>query len=70
MMDIMVKITVEVLSILAFATKEVKQSKTSALTLRKITLLGLPLFRILSEEAGWEGRHRGCFTEARQTDAR
>ena len=61
---------VEVLSILAFATKEAKQSKTSELTLRKITLLGLPLLRNLSEEAGWEDRHRGCFTEARQTDAR
>lgn len=32
MMDIMVKILVEVLSILAIATKEVRQSKTSVLT--------------------------------------
>jgi len=33
MTDIMVKIMVEILSILAIATKEVKQSKTSELTL-------------------------------------
>ena len=39
MMDIMVKIMVEVLSILAFATKEVKQSRTSELTRERLPFL-------------------------------
>jgi hypothetical protein len=69
MVEIMVKIIVEILFILAIATNEVKQSKTSKLTLqRKAIPLGLPNFRNLSEEAGWEDRYLGRFTEAGQTD--
>jgi hypothetical protein len=39
LMDIMVNAMVEVLSILAIATQEVKQSKTSELTFGEISLL-------------------------------
>ena len=68
MVDIIVKIMVEVLVILAIATKEVKQSKTSGLIFREVTPLGLPNFRNVFEEAGGEDGYRGCFTEAGQTD--
>ena len=58
-----VKVMVEVLCILAIATKEIKERRASELILAKICPLSLVLFRNVSEEAGGKDRYRGCTAE-------
>jgi hypothetical protein len=55
MMDIIVKIMVEVLSILGIATKEMKQGRISVSLLYNRLLLIKKLVRKILEEADWKG---------------
>jgi hypothetical protein len=57
MTDIIVKIMVEVLCILAIATKAIKQSRTSELTGRSSVTADYNLFRNICEEASGEERY-------------
>ena len=60
MTDIIVKIMVEVLSILSIATKEIKQSTASKLITGGVNcLFDLRLLREICEEAYWKDRHHG-----------
>jgi hypothetical protein len=69
MMDIIVQIMVEVLSILGIATKEIKQSRMSKYLLYKYATVGLTMFRKVCEEADRKDRNRRCAEKARQTDS-
>ena len=65
MAEILVKIMVEVLSILAIATKEVQQSRTSTYYIRTSTNRPIPcLNRNIFEETGRKGGYRRCLQEA------
>jgi len=71
MTDIVVKIMVEVLSILAIATTEMKQGRTSELFLcYKTLLLGLSTFREIFKEAGGKDRYRRRAEETGPADTR
>jgi hypothetical protein len=71
MTDIIVKVMVDVLLILALVTKEIKQGKISKFILDDMpSSFDLSLFRKIPEEAGRKVGHRGCLTKARQTNAR
>jgi hypothetical protein len=60
MTDMIVEIMVEVLTILAIATKEVKRGALSELISRVFTLLLADrLIRKVLQEVGGEQRHRG-----------
>jgi hypothetical protein len=59
MTDMIVEIMVEVLMILAIATKEVKRGRLSKLTSRKSTIFGSHLFREVYQEVDRKHRHRG-----------
>ncbi len=65
MTDIIVKIMVEVLSILAISTKEIKLGRTSTLEIQRYLAVFSSLLREVSKEAGRADRHhRGCAQEA------
>jgi hypothetical protein len=64
MIDVIVNVMVEVLCVLAVATKEIKENRASEFILAKICPLSLVLFRNVSEEAGGRDGYRGCTAEA------
>ena len=64
MIDAIVKVMVEVLCIIAIATKEIKENRTSELILANKMSICLVLFRKVSEEAGGKDGYRGCAAEA------
>jgi hypothetical protein len=68
MTDAIVKVMVEVLSILAIATKEINQRRASELISGDRSNLGLLFFRNVSEEACEKDENRGCAAEARGSD--
>ena len=59
MTDIIVEIMVEVLNILAIATKEVKSGRLSESMSLLFTILDSQLFRTVVEEVGEKLKHRG-----------
>ena len=59
MTNVIVKIMVEVLTVLAIATKEVKRGRLSELMSCISTSLTDKLFREVLEEVDWKSRHRG-----------
>ena len=72
MTDIMVKVMVEVLLILALVTREIKQGKISEFIFDDmLSSLGSSFFfRKSLEKAGRKVRYRGCLAKHRQSDAR
>ena len=70
MVDIIITTMVEVLSILAIATKEMKQGRISKSILYKFVTVDRNIFRKISREVGRKDRSRGCAEEARQADTR
>ena len=74
MMDIIVDIMVEVVTILAIATKEVKYGRLSESMLCRFRILDLTSLtlrcRKVFEEVGREHGHRGQPAEVGQIDAR
>ena len=70
MIEMNVKILVEVFSILAIVTKEIKQGRMSRSSLHKYVAIYRGIFRKTSEEAGQKDRYRGCAEEIRPADAR
>ena len=54
MVDIIVQILVEVLSILGITTKEIKQGRMSEYLLYEYESVNLRLFRKIYEEANWK----------------
>jgi len=71
MTDIIVKVMVDVLLILALVTREIKQGKISEFILYYMTSpLDLSLFRKIREKVGRKVGYRGCVAKARQTDTR
>jgi hypothetical protein len=66
MMDMMVKIMVEVLSVLAIVTVEIKQRRRSQFTTSDFWVLTQGFFRQILEEATGEERRRGCLEEVGQ----
>jgi hypothetical protein len=68
MIDMIVKIMVEVLSILGIATKEIKRGRISVSFLYNRLLLIKKLVRKIPEEVDWKGRDRRCAEEVRQTE--
>ena len=69
MMNIIIQIMVEVLSILGIATKEIKQSRMSEYMLYKYATVGLTTLRKVCEKGDRKDRYRRCAKEARQTDS-
>ena len=57
MTDVIVKIMTEILSILAIATKEIRQGRSSEHTDLQYSLLTYLLFRKIYEEATWPERY-------------
>ena len=67
MTDMMVKIVVEVLSVLAIVTVEIKQKRRSQFITSDFWVLTQGFFfRKISEEATRQERRRGCLEEAGQ----
>jgi hypothetical protein len=65
MTDMMVKILVEVLSVLAIVTVEIKQRRRSQFITSDFWVLTQVFsFRKILEEATWQERRRGCLEEA------
>jgi hypothetical protein len=56
MMDMIMKIMVEVLTVLAIATKEIKQGRTSELFVHGYVATDRAIYRAISEEGGREAR--------------
>jgi hypothetical protein len=56
MTSVIIKIMVEVLTILGIATKDIKQGRASELILGNYIVLGSRLFRKIFQEADWEER--------------
>ncbi len=59
MTDIIVKIMVEVLTVLAIATKEIKRGRISELIPHRSTIVVSDLFRKVLEETEWRHGGRG-----------
>jgi hypothetical protein len=71
MADIVVKIMIEVLVILAITTKEINQNSASELTIKRWPIpLDLPFSRNNSEEAGRKDRYRRFVAKTREADSR
>ena len=71
MTDIIVKVMVDVLLILALVTKEVKQGKISKLILDGVpSSFHLSFFRKIFKETCGKVGYRGCVAKAGQTNAR
>jgi hypothetical protein len=66
MTDMMVKIMVEVLSVLAIVTVEIKQRRRSQFIASDFWVLTHGFFREIPEEAIGQERCRGCLEEAGQ----
>jgi len=66
MTDMMVKIMVEVLSVLAIVTVEIKQRPQSQFIISEFWGLTQVFFREILEEATGKERRRGCLEEAGQ----
>ena len=66
MADMMVKIMVEVLSVLAIVTVEIKERRRSQFNTSDFSVLTHGSFRKIAEEATGEERRRGCLEEAGQ----
>ena len=56
MTSVIIKIMVEVLTILGIATKDIKQGRASELILGNYIVLGSRLLRKIFQEADWEER--------------
>lgn len=70
MTDAIVKVMIEVLRILAIATKEIKQNRASELTINcGIHLLDLLFIRKIPEEDCRKKRYRRCVAEARKCNS-
>jgi hypothetical protein len=67
MPNIIAKIIAEVLSILATATNEIKQARTSMFSTSVSVCQWLMFFSIVCEDANGQQRYRGCAEEAGQT---
>ena len=70
MMDTVTGILVEVLNILAIATKEIKQGRISMCLLYRCVLVERTIFRKICKETDWKNGYRGCTEEARQANTR
>jgi hypothetical protein len=71
MVDTITAIMVEVISILAIATKEMKQGKISkSFLVYSLVAVDRNIFREVFKEVVRKDRYRRCVEEARQTDAR
>jgi hypothetical protein len=68
MTDMMVKIMVEVLDILATATKEIKQSRFSEFILLLKSLKAHAMFRKVLKEGGWNHETGRRSTKVGQND--
>jgi hypothetical protein len=68
MMDVIVKVLVEVLRIVAIATKEINETRAGELISGDELTLSLPVIRIISGETCGEEGYPGCATEAQQGD--
>ena len=66
MTDMMVKIMVEVLSVLAIVTVEIKERRRSQFITSDFWVLTQHFLRKFAEEAAGEERCRGCLEEAGQ----
>ncbi len=70
MTDAIVKVMVEVLLIIAIATKEIKQNRASELTISyKINSFDLLFIRKIPEEDCRKERYRGCVAAARKCNS-
>ena len=70
MTEMMVKIMVEILSVLAIVTVEIKERRRSQLITSDVWVLTQFFCRKIPEEATGEERRRGCFEEAGQAYSR
>ena len=70
MTNIIVKIMVEVLSILGIVTKGIAQGKMSMSFYVFLNSKSRPSHREVSQKASWNERSRGCASAARSIDAR
>ena len=66
MTDVIMKIMIEMLSILVIATKQIKRGRSSEL-IDIHNYFSLTSFRTISEEASRQERYRGCVKEAGYT---
>ena len=67
MAEVLVKIVIELLSILSIATKEVEQRRASELPERVLSQFALHdscYCRVICQETTWEDRYRGRIEEA------
>ena len=69
MMDMIIQIMVEVLSILGIATKEIKQGRMSKYWLYKYITVDRTMFREICKEIDGKDSHGRCVEEARQIDS-
>ena len=69
MMDIIIQIMIEVLSILGIATREIKQGRMSKYSLHDRVTVDLTMFRKIFKEVDRKDRYRRCAEEVRQTDS-
>ena len=70
MMDLVIKIMVEVLSILAIARKEIEQGRKSEQSITSMSPLTVVFFRKIPEEVVRKYRLGRCAGEVRQADTR
>ena len=68
MMDVSMKIMVEVLTILAIAKQEIKQGRTSELFMYKYIAADRTAFRAVSQEVGRKDGYRRCAEEVGHVD--
>ena len=69
MLDIIIQIMVEVLSIVGVATKEIKQGRISKYSMYKYSTADCTMCRKICKEADRKDRHRKCDEEARQINS-
>ena len=69
MMDIIIQMMIEVLSILGIATREIKQGRMSKYLLHDRVTVDLTMFRKIFKEVDRKDRYRRCAEEVRQTDS-
>jgi hypothetical protein len=70
MTDVIVKVLVEVLCVVAIATKQINENRASEFVSGDRLILGLPVIRSISGETCREEGYSGCATETRQTGDR
>ena len=69
MMNIIVQMMVEILSILGIATKEINQGRISKCSVFRYVTVDRTMFRKICEDGDRKDRHRRCPEEARQIDS-